>query len=145
MDDFVGKYFHSLDSKSRLVIPAAFREKLGQEFIIAKDFGGRMCLSLYPGEEWERIKLQIAARSSTADARKKREKVYDRVDECSMDPQNRVIIKDFFKKYGKLGKNVVISGHGAKIDIRDEDIWNAMHSDEEDYAPIFDDEDDINY
>ena len=145
MDDFVGKYFHSLDSKSRLVIPAGFREKLGQEFIIAKDFGGRMCLSLYPWEEWEKIKFQIAARSSTAEARKKREKVYERVDECSMDPQNRIIIKDFFKKYGKLSKNVVISGHGSKIDIWDEETWHILHPDEEDYAAIFDDEDDITY
>ena len=48
---FIGEYSHSLDAKGRLIVPAKFREELGEHFIMTK--GIDKCLYIYPRSEWE--------------------------------------------------------------------------------------------
>ena len=48
---FMGEYNHVIDAKGRLIIPARFRELLGEEFIMTRGLDG--CLSVYPMDEWE--------------------------------------------------------------------------------------------
>ena len=48
---FIGEYSHSLDAKGRLIVPAKFREGLGEHFIVTK--GIDRCLYIYPRTEWE--------------------------------------------------------------------------------------------
>ena len=33
---FMGEYSHTLDTKGRLIIPAIFRNQLGEKFIVTK-------------------------------------------------------------------------------------------------------------
>ena len=33
---FMGEYSHSIDAKGRLIMPAKFREQLGDEFVVTK-------------------------------------------------------------------------------------------------------------
>ena len=47
---FLGEYNHSIDAKGRLIVPAKFREELGENFIVTKGLDG--CLYIYPDEEW---------------------------------------------------------------------------------------------
>ena len=47
---FIGEYSHSLDAKGRLIVPAKFREGLGEHFIVTK--GIDRCLYIYPRTEW---------------------------------------------------------------------------------------------
>ena len=48
---FVGKYYNSIDSKSRVIVPAKFRLELGSRCIVAKALD--KCLTVYPFEQWE--------------------------------------------------------------------------------------------
>lgn len=130
MADFRGMYNHSLDSKSRMVVPAAFRDGLGQKFVIAKDLGEQECLVLYPREEWDKIKDEIEALPATKESQAYYRWVYSRLDDCSIDPQNRVIIKETFRKYIKATKNIVLLGSGKKIEIWEEEMWNKLHGDD---------------
>ena len=50
---FLGQYEHTFDEKGRLIIPARFRELLGEEFIIT--FGLDSCLFIYPIDEWNKL------------------------------------------------------------------------------------------
>lgn len=43
---FVGKYYNSIDSKSRIIVPAKFRDELQGRCIIAKALD--RCLTIYP-------------------------------------------------------------------------------------------------
>ena len=47
---FKGEYNHTVDAKGRLIVPAKFREALGETFVVTKGLDG--CLFLYPNEEW---------------------------------------------------------------------------------------------
>ena len=47
----IGEYYHTMDPKGRLIIPAKFREQLGDEFVVTKGLDG--CLFVFPQNEWE--------------------------------------------------------------------------------------------
>ena len=40
---FMGEYNHTVDPKGRLIIPAKFREQLGDEFVVTKGLDG-LCI-----------------------------------------------------------------------------------------------------
>ncbi len=48
---FMGTYGHSIDAKGRVIVPAKFREVLGDSFVVTLGLDG--CLFVYPEEEWE--------------------------------------------------------------------------------------------
>lgn len=50
---FMGEYNHSIDAKGRMIVPAKFREQLGNEFVVTKGLDG--CLFVYSNEEWHRF------------------------------------------------------------------------------------------
>ena len=50
---FMGEYNHTLDPKGRVIIPAKFRENLGDKFVITKGLDG--CLYGYPYDKWEEV------------------------------------------------------------------------------------------
>ena len=73
---FVGKYNNSIDGKSRMIVPAKFREELGGSIVIAKSLD--RCLTIYPREQWVRFveeKLSILPMGSE-NARKLRRHFY---------------------------------------------------------------------
>ena len=49
---FIGEYNHNIDSKGRVILPAKFRDILGDCFYITKGNDG--CLFVYTTEGWER-------------------------------------------------------------------------------------------
>ena len=48
---FMGQYQHSIDAKGRLIVPAKFREGLGEHFVVTKGLDN--CLFAYPEAEWK--------------------------------------------------------------------------------------------
>ncbi len=131
MADFKGTYYHTLDSKSRMVVPAAFREDLGQTFVIMKSPPGEKCLSLYPLSEWQKIKEELDALPASEQNRKYYRWFFARIDDGSMDPQNRVNLKEQFRSFAGIEKNIAILGSGRKIEIWDEETWRNLNSDNE--------------
>lgn len=66
---FMGEYNHTVDAKGRLIVPAKFREALGEEFVVTKGLDG--CLFVYPMEEWKNIEEKFRnIPLTTKDARK---------------------------------------------------------------------------
>ena len=47
----MGEYSHSIDAKGRLIMPAKFREQLGDEFIVTKS--PDKCLYIYSNDDWK--------------------------------------------------------------------------------------------
>ena len=59
-----GEFYHNIDVKGRVIIPAKFRESLGDSFFVSK--GLDECISIYSASEWEAFKNKIAALPSAA-------------------------------------------------------------------------------
>jgi len=67
---FIGEYHHTIDEKGRIIIPAKFREDLGDSFIITR--GIENCLFVYPLENFKRITDKL---SSLPFTKKEKEKI----------------------------------------------------------------------
>ena len=50
---FMGQYEHSIDAKGRAIVPAKYREELGDVFYVTWGVDG--CLYLYPQHDWEEL------------------------------------------------------------------------------------------
>ena len=60
----IGQYQHNIDAKNRVIVPAKFREDLGERFYVTKGLDG--CLFVLSEEGWKR--LQDNVKSTTAAA-----------------------------------------------------------------------------
>ena len=49
----IGEYEHSLDVKGRIIMPAKFREDIGEHFVVTR--GLEECLFIYPKDKWDDI------------------------------------------------------------------------------------------
>lgn len=118
----LGEYKHSIDSKGRIIIPAKFRENLGENFIVTRGLDG--CLFGYSLEEWEKIesklqKLPLAKR----DARKFTRFFYSAATECKVDKQGRVNLPQTLIDYAQLEKVSYLIGVSNRIEIWSEENW----------------------
>ncbi len=54
---FMGEYSHTLDVKGRLIIPAKFRNQLGEKFIVTRWM--EHALRAMPMPVWEKLEQQL--------------------------------------------------------------------------------------
>ena len=59
---FIGTYNHSLDEKSRVIMPSKLREQLGARVYI--NLGLDKCLAVYPVETFENIVAKMSSQNS---------------------------------------------------------------------------------
>ncbi len=59
---FLSSFSHSLDSKSRVVIPSVYREGLGKDFVIAPSLDFES-IAFYPKAVWEREVMKLYRKS----------------------------------------------------------------------------------
>ena len=57
-----GQYFHNIDAKGRLFIPAKLREQLGDTLHVTVGQDG--CLSVYSDTEWEKFQQKHGRHTS---------------------------------------------------------------------------------
>ena len=57
---FSGMSNHSIDAKGRIVLPAKFREELGESFYLARGFGNE-CVQVLSKEQFNAISEKIQA------------------------------------------------------------------------------------
>lgn len=108
---FKSMYFHSLDVKNRLFIPAKFREELGENFILFK--GPEKCIYGYILEEFEVISEQF----KNGKSREVQRAFFSQIIEASVDKQGRVTLPADCVEYAGLTKEAVILGAGRRIEI----------------------------
>ena len=50
---FMGEYQHTIDSKGRIIVPAKFRDELGETMIVTRWLDG--CLAIYTQDQWLKV------------------------------------------------------------------------------------------
>lgn len=115
---FVGSYTHGIDAKGRLIIPASFRDPLGNRFAVAPtpDF---KAIALYPLQGWlERRDELLALVKMNARAQRLLDQFskYSYVD-CEADAQGRLLLPQKIRVW-RLGDAREVDVNGAVTHIR---------------------------
>ena len=127
---FLGEYQHSVDDKSRLVMPSKFRHLLAAGLVVTR--GMDHCLDVFPIDRWE-IESERVTKLPRADARNRSyaRAFYSAATHQEMDKQGRIQLSSKLRAFAGLGKDVVIIGMAQRFEIWDIDTWVAV-SDEAD-------------
>ncbi len=118
---FMGTYGHSIDAKGRVIVPAKFREVLGDSFVVTLGLDG--CLFVYPEEEWEDFVKQLKELPGSKEARKLQRYFMEGAAPCDVDKQGRVLIPSSLREKVGLDKDVVFVGVMSKIEIWSKERW----------------------
>lgn len=127
---FYGEFEHSLDKKSRVIIPAKFREAFKDNFVekffITRGLDG--CLFLFTAEEWKKQEQKFKSLSFTkTEARKFNRLFFSGASEIVCDNQGRVLIPQYLKEFAQIQKDVVIIGVSNRIEIWSKDRWKEFY------------------
>ena len=114
---FMGEYSHTIDAKSRLIIPSKFREILGDEFVVTKGLDG--CLFVFDNTEWTAFeeKLQKLPSLTNPDVRKFVRFFMAGAITVEVDKQGRILIPTGLKDFAALEKDAVLIGVGSRVEI----------------------------
>ena len=113
---FRGEYSHSIDAKGRLIIPAKFRELLGEQFVVTKGFDG--CLFVFAQEGWDKFeeKLQSLPMDKPEARMLGRFFIAGAID-AETDKQGRILIPANLLQHAGIEKEAVIAGVGNRAEI----------------------------
>jgi MraZ protein len=123
---FMGEYAHQLDNKGRLIIPAKFREVLGDKMVINRGLDG--CLNVYSLASWELILNQLKGLPTT----KKESRMYMHMMTAKaalveVDNAGRVLLPAPLIQEAGLSKACVIVGVVDHCEIWSEERWSAYY------------------
>ncbi len=122
---FIGEYHHTIDEKGRIIIPAKFREELGNNFIITR--GIENCLFVYSKENWAKITDKLSSLPFTKkDARTFNRFFMSGATDVELDKQGRVNISKPLIDYASLLKDCVIIGTGDRLEVWSQESWDSF-------------------
>ena len=128
---FMGEYSHSIDAKGRLIMPAKFREQLGDEFVVTKS--PDKCLYVYTNEEWKNFEEKLATLPITNKGTRQLVRFFlAGAASCEVDKQGRILLPAVLREYAELDKEVVLAGTSKRIEIWDKDRYLADQKEYED-------------
>jgi len=118
---FTGEYSYTVDPKSRVNIPAKFRQALSPEndnsFAITK--GMDQCIWVYPLVEWNKVLTKLREQSSSQVNRAFTREYSRYASTVSYDKQGRILLSSELMDYAKIDRQVTIIGLINKIE-----VWN---------------------
>ncbi len=119
---FMGEYNHTIDAKGRLIVPAKFREALGDEFVVTKGLDG--CLFVYSNSEWNAFEEKLRTLPLTnKNARQFTRFFLAGAAACEVDKQGRILLPQVLREFAKLEKDVVLVGVASRIEIWSKEVW----------------------
>lgn len=125
---FMSEYNHTLDTKGRLIIPAKFREVLGEEFVISK--GMDSCLFVYANDDWNAFEQKLTSLPLiNKEARQFARFFLAGAATVEVDKQGRILLPAALREFAGLEKDVVLVGVGSRVEIWSKDKWENMNSD----------------
>lgn len=122
---FMGQYEHTIDAKGRTIIPAKYREGLGDEFVVTRGLDG--CLYLYPAEAWQEFAEKLQNLPSSLQNRQIQRQFLSKAMEVSLDKQGRILVPAMHRQMAGLEKDVVFVGMMNRVE-----LWDKARLEKED-------------
>jgi MraZ protein len=121
---FLGEYEHTIDDKSRLTLPARFRDALAGGVVLSRGLDANV--DVYPRAVWAE---QVQARLHELDplsreARALRRFFFAGATDAELDRQGRVLVPAPLVKHGKLDRDVVVAGVDDHLELWDREAWS---------------------
>ena len=118
--NFYGEFRHALDEKNRLTIPARWRRKEGEEFVMFADPHGQ-CLLVMPPQEFARIGAAVESNPQVPPLERRGflRQLHAKAQHAVPDKQGRLVVADdLCRQLGLKGEVALIGGRGRF------EIWN---------------------
>ena len=130
---FLGRFDNKLDDKGRLSMPAKFRARLAEGFVVTRGF--EQCLTIFPMPEWQRL-AEALARFPVTDqkARALRRVLFAQAADTELDKQGRMLIPEYLREAAGLNAEVIVAGMDGYIEIWDKSRWQEMEQQNEENA-----------
>lgn len=123
---FLGQYYHNLDGKGRLTIPARFRELLGEDAAyIMQGFDNN--LMVLPTAAFEALSRR-ANDTNLADpaARLLRRLIFSTANHVEVDRAGRILVPQFLRQNAGMDSEAVVVGVGDYFEIWAPERWNQQ-------------------
>lgn len=130
---FIGQSYPSFESKKRLVLPAKYRNELGEEFYGLVDFDH--CISLYPSSLYQKRAESIDSLDNfSSDNRLLKRLFFGNSCELKIDKVGRVLIPQtiLYKAHIKLDKEVILVGVYDHLELWDLETYNEKNNSSDD-------------
>lgn len=134
----IGQYQHNIDAKGRVIVPAKFREDLGERFYVTK--GLDHCLFVLSLEEWVNLEKKLQD-MPISKARRLQLFFFSGAAEVEADKQGRILIPQHLRDYAGLNKDIAFVGTSNRAEIWDSQRWEGFNAEltEESIAEAMDD------
>lgn len=117
-----GKFYHTIDEKGRVSLPAKFRTRLGKKFILSIEFDG--CLSLYSIPERKKFEERLMSKPLTSGrVRDLRRLLMTESHEVSVDSLGRILVPAELRQYAGLQREVIFAGQGNFVELWSKERW----------------------
>lgn len=111
-----GEYFHKLDAKNRIRIPAKLKKELGDSYYFTKGTNG--CLFVFSRETIETMLEGMQDVKISDGPRQKGLQVFSKsLVAAEEDNQGRIVLNPGLKKFAGIKDEIVFCGSGNRIDI----------------------------
>ncbi len=140
MTNFIGDHACKVDSKGRILFPAALKKQLAEgagHFVIKKDLFEN-CLVIYTAQEWKTQNENIRNQLNPFNKEHNRFlRGYSRgTAELSLDNNGRLLVPKRLFNLAGISKEIVLSGQDAKIEMWAKEVYDTMDEDEMEFAAL---------
>ena len=120
---FKGTYYHRIDAKGRLPIPAVFRRVLGDSQPVVVTLLDQ-CLAVYTQTEWARLESQLAALPAFSKQVKALTRLLvSRAADCELDVQGRILLPPALREAAGLERDAVVVGVLNRFEVWAPQSW----------------------
>jgi MraZ protein len=122
----LGEYEHTIDEKSRLTLPARFRQAMAGGVVLTR--GLDACVEAFPAGDWHKlVESSLAGLSPLSRETRVIERFYySGATEAQPDKQGRVMLPPALIEHGGLGREVVVVGMRDRLEIWDRAAWREQ-------------------
>ena len=136
---FLGTFTQKLDDKGRLILPAKFRDQLGDGLVITRQ--QERCLAVWPTAVFQaEVERAAAGPSTSRGVREYQRMVASGASDESPDSQGRVVVPPSLRQYAGLSKEIVVIGAINRLEVWDAAKWAEYSAEKESAFAALDEE-----
>jgi len=123
---FLGRFYHNLDDKGRLTVPARYRDLLVPDGAFVMQ-GFDKNLLVLPQAAFEAFSRDVSRMSMTdSTSRLLRRLVFSTADRVEIDRAGRILIPQFLRQFAGIDTSVVMVGAGQYFEIWSPEAWGVQ-------------------